>query len=128
MKVEEAILASMMRWLRQNNEESKPIDKSIYFLSYHFSQQSPLQVQATLKSQQFKTNEKSRGFLFLGTIDPTGIDKRSLSPIYVWFNFNFFHVSRQPPGIVQPLGLGGGDLLEVVLSHGLGKGQIDSNF
>ena len=89
MKVEGAILASMMRWLRQNNEESKPFGKSIYFLSYHFSQKSPLQVQATLKSQQFKTNEKSRGFLFLGTIDPRGIDKRLLSPIYVCFNFNF---------------------------------------
>ena len=44
--------------------------------------------------------EKSRGFLFLGTINPHGIDKRLLSPIYVWFNFNFFQVSRQPPGIV----------------------------
>ena len=77
--------------------------------------------------QQFKVNEKS-SFQFLDTIDPRGIDKRLLSPIYVWLNFNFSHVSLQPPGIVKPLGPGGGDLLEVVLSHGLGTEQIDKNF
>ena len=52
--------------------------------------------------QQFKVNEKS-SFQFLDTIDSRGIDKRLLSPIYVWLNFNFFHVSCQPPGIVKPL-------------------------
>ena len=77
--------------------------------------------------QKFKVNEKS-SFQFLDTIDPRGIDKRLLSPIYVWLNFNFFHVFRQPPGIVKPLRPGGVDLLEVVLSHGLGTGQIDNNF
>ena len=76
--------------------------------------------------QQFKVNEKS-SFQFLDTIDPRGIDKRLLSQIYLWLNFNFFRVSRQPPGIVKPLGPGGGDLLEVVLSHGLATGQIDNN-
>ena len=77
--------------------------------------------------QQFKVNEKS-SFQFLDTIDPGGIDKRLLSPIYLWLNFNFSRVSRQPPGTVKPLGPGGGDLLEVVLSHRLGRGQIDNNF
>ena len=81
-----------------------------------------------IQSNHLKTNEKSRGVLFLATINPRGIDKRLLSSIYVWFNFNFFHVSRQPSGIVQSLGPGGGDLLEVVLSYGVGTGQIDSNF
>ena len=77
--------------------------------------------------QQFKVNEKS-SFQFLDTIDPRGIDKRLLSPIYVWLNSNCFHVSRQPPGLVKPLGPGGGDSFEVVLSYEMGTGQIDNNF
>lgn len=65
--MEEANLANMLRWLRQNNEESKPIDKSIYF--------SFLSFQPTISATASCNNEKS-SFQFLDTIDPRGIDKR----------------------------------------------------
>ena len=90
---------------KQRRIRNQLINRFIFL--YHFSQQSLLQLPATIKVE---------------------IDKRLLSPIYVWLNFNFFHVSRQPPGLVKPLGPGGGDSFEVVLSYEMGTGQIDNNF